>query len=244
MYGEAYNKLKTAFEKLIHSKSTHEVFDEFLDFGLLLFKAERTEEQNKLLMGLKDTYLPMFEQFGESCELAASGDEPLGDLFMEYLSYGKNGQFFTPMDLCLMMNEMTLGEDQEEKSVCDPACGSGRTLIAAGLKNRNLWLYGSDIDHRCVKMTALNMLIHTMRGEVAHMDALSMKHWHSYHIHRVNIGGIFLSTWTESGPGETRFIERYKNTIEKQETVPHEKKNPDNPTPEPIQTKQGQLLMF
>jgi type I restriction-modification system DNA methylase subunit len=240
---QAYNEFKSAFEKMIHSKSTHQVFDEFLDFGMMLFKANRTEEQNIKLKEQLPEFLPLFEKYGEACEMASSEEEPLGEVFMEYLSYGKNGQFFTPMSICVMMQQLTMDQDdQEEKRLCDPACGSGRTLIAAGLQNRNLWLYGSDIDHRCVKMTALNMLIHTMRGEVAHMDTLSMKHWHSYHIHRVNMGGTFISTWTESGPGETAFIERLQKAKEKEQI--NEPVLVANQEPAPIQHKQGQLILF
>lgn len=236
-------KLTKMFEQLIRHKSPAEIFNEFLDFGMLLFKMERTAEQNEWIQKNIKTYLPLFEQLGIACEHL--DEEPLGDIFMEYLSYGKNGQFFTPMHICMMMQQMTMGEDKEERRVCDPACGSGRTLLAAGVQNRNLWIYGSDLDLTCVKMTALNMLLHTMRGEVAHMNALSMDHYHSYHIHRVNIGGVYLSTWTESGPGETNFIEQLEKAMEKQEQQPaqFDDKNIHEASVDQV-GKNGQLIMF
>lgn len=230
------------YERLIRHKSAHEVFDEFLDYGMLLFKMERTADQNEWIQKNTSTYLPLFEQLGVAAEHV--DEEPLGDIFMEYLSYGKNGQFFTPMPICVMMQKMTLGEDTEEKHLCDPACGSGRTLISAGIQNRNLWVYGSDLDSRCVKMTVLNMLLHTLRGEVAHMNTISMQHWRSYHIHRLNIGGVYLSTWTETGPGDTRFIERFKKSMEKQEAEAVTEPTIFDSAPPPMQNKQGQLILF
>ncbi len=226
-----YNKFKSAYESLIRSESAHNIFDGFLEFALLCFKAERNDEENKKMNTLSDTYLKIFIAWGDASE---DNEDPLGDLFMEFLSYGKNGQFFTPMSICIMMQEMTMGNDQSEISMCDPACGSGRTLISAGMRNRNMWVYGSDIDHRCVKMTALNMLIHSCRGEVAWMNTLSMDHWGSYHISRHNIGGMFLSAWHQTGPGQTNFIERLKSAQEKQkQEVPAKELD-----------EKGQLILF
>ncbi len=230
---EAYKELCKEFEFRSRTISRHNVFDEFLDFSLLCFKSERDEKENERMHSLKH-YVKMFELWGTACD--NDGDaydykEPLGDLFMEFLSNAKNGQFFTPMHLCVLIQQLVVDEMQEEKTLSDPACGSGRTLIAANYVNRNLWLFGADIDERCVKMCALNMLINTCRGEVAHMNTLSLEHWKSYHINRYNIGGMFLSSWHQTGPGISNLLPRLQESRGMEQ-------------PAHIISKQGQVTMF
>ena len=69
--------------------------------------------------------------------------DALGDLFMEYLSFGKNGQFFTPQPICDAMCLMTLETPEDGKTVCDPTCGSGRMLLGAAKINRKMIFFGA-----------------------------------------------------------------------------------------------------
>lgn len=46
---------------------------------------------------------------------------------------------------------------------------------------------GSDIDLNCVKMAAVNLLMNTIPGEVAWMDALTLEYWRSYKIELVSV---------------------------------------------------------
>lgn len=80
----------------------------------------------------------------------------LGDLLAEN-AYGKKQGFYpTPMHLCQLMTEMTMntGEDMRLKTVCDPAVGTGRFLLAAS--NYTLRLYGQDIDPLMYMATLVN----------------------------------------------------------------------------------------
>ena len=60
----------------------------------------------------------------------------------------------------------------------DCACGSARLLLAGGATYRNIthrndvYLVASDIDDRCCKQSAINILVHGFYGEVACMDTL------------------------------------------------------------------------
>ncbi len=107
-----------------------------------------------------------------------SGNDVLGECYELNFCRKGSGQFFTPWHVCLMMAQM-LGEkptEQEEPlRILDPSCGSGRTLLA-GTKvfgNRQNY-YGIDIDHVCVKMTAINLFLNgVFHGEVLCADALS-----------------------------------------------------------------------
>ena len=59
-------------------------------------------------------------------------NELLGESYMQLSSRSKAsalGQFFTPMPICVLMAQIV--EVEPGKTICDPACGSGRTLLAA-----------------------------------------------------------------------------------------------------------------
>ena len=96
----------------------------------------------------------------------------LGEYFMEYLSFGKNGQFFTPMQICDMMARIN-NPVQETPRIFDPACGSGRMLMAMAKLNRFATFYAADLDANCAKMTVVNMCLNGMFGEVAHMNSIT-----------------------------------------------------------------------
>lgn len=112
----------------------------------------------------------------------------LGRYFTENVTSGHNGQFFTPEPVCDLMTRLASGaQTVEHKSVLDPAVGSGRLLMSfAKLHPRNLF-YAADSSSTCAQMTVLNMFLNGMRGEVAHMNSLSMS-WHTGW--EVNMEGI------------------------------------------------------
>lgn len=55
----------------------------------------------------------------------------LGDMFMECVSHGNNGQFFTPIHVADLMACMGENRLKPKQSVCDSCCGSGRMLLSA-----------------------------------------------------------------------------------------------------------------
>lgn len=88
------------------------------------------------------------------------------------------GQFFTPKGLSDML--ATLCEMREKKSdkdelkVNDSACGSGRLLVSHFVVSdrKDGYYVGEDIDPLSVKMCALNLMIHGMRGRAVCHDTL------------------------------------------------------------------------
>ena len=100
-----------------------------------------------------------------------------GDLYQTVSSRFKSskmGQFFTPTSLSNVMAHL-LGEPEKVNAyVSDPTSGSGRTLLAYhNLYSKFDPIYiAEDLDPICAKMTALNMCLHGMRGEVVCHDAL------------------------------------------------------------------------
>ena len=97
-----------------------------------------------------------------------------GEIYEEmYQSKGKSsmlGQFFTPKGLCDLMANMNGPIDGK---IGDPACGSGRTLLAAYVNNKKAYYIGEDIDGISCKMCALNLMIHGAKGRVICHDTLN-----------------------------------------------------------------------
>lgn len=120
----------------------------------------------------------------------------LGDLFEGGISYGEAGQYLTPMPICRLNAQVLVGgeaesaddtpvgelnppteatlpaPDREPKSVYDPACGSGRMLLAVAELHRDWTLVGRDVDLRCVQMTCLNLALRNLYGYVLHGNSL------------------------------------------------------------------------
>ena len=124
-----------------------------------------------------------------------------GDLFMSLHRAGNSkGQFFTPPSVCNMLAQANIAGLQEDKvqhntrfgkrlTVSDPAAGSSRILLAAGVgisrMMQNEWGYdevtafarrpylcAEDIDFNCVKMSAINIALHGYFGEAVCHDTL------------------------------------------------------------------------
>ena len=95
----------------------------------------------------------------------------LGDIFQGAISYGCNGQFFTPDSVCDAMARLSMR--QGAGRVIDACCGSGRLLLAAADVNPHAEFYGQDIDLRCVRMTAINLALRNLYGQVVLGDSLS-----------------------------------------------------------------------
>lgn len=127
----------------------------------------------------------------------------LGDFYMDYITKGENGQYFTPDPVCKMLAKMTLDNSESEgKRILDPACGSGRMLLnAAKLHYRN-YFFGADNNNTCAKMATLNFFLNGLNGEVAWMNSLSMEWYGGWQINRNGLGIVPIEKeqseiWTE-----------------------------------------------
>lgn len=101
----------------------------------------------------------------------------LGDYFIEIQGSDWHGQFFTPEPLCDMIANITKMKFEDNESINDPCCGSGRMLLSAARQNRNCIFYGADIDYQCCQMTLINLCLNGLTGYVSHMDTLKMEEW-------------------------------------------------------------------
>jgi len=177
------------------------VFTDFLDFSLLLLKwydckQEYFEELEKRYPD-KEQHELFVTAYAALPKMAEGFRDPFGNYFMEHFSSDHAGQFFTPEHVCDMMTIVTLEGLEDGKSVLDPCCGSGRFMLSAGKVNRNLRFYNADIDLTCVKMTLINMMLQSLRGQVAHMDSLSKEMWRAYQVDLIPHDGHLLPMYME-----------------------------------------------
>lgn len=196
-----FKQLLTAFERFSYGQSLHTAFTEILDWTLLPFKQYSTIEDQSAALEAYRTHpkvtqlVPLITLIGGLSEGFA---DPLGELFMLAISSGHNGQFFTPTPICEMLSAMSIGETLEDnKTVCDPACGSGRMLLAAAKLNRHALLYGADLDITCCKMALLNMLLNSLQGEIAHMNTLSNEFYTGYKVSTALVDGFHMPYYVE-----------------------------------------------
>ena len=61
-------------------------------------------------------------------------------------------------------------------------------------------------------MATVNLLMNSIPGEVAWMDALTLKHWRSYKVELVSVCGVWLPLLAVCGAGDTSLITRIQNT--------------------------------
>lgn len=118
--------------------------------------------------------------------------DALGTIY-EYIviTKGKSsalGQFFTPQFVAMLMASLLqVGpEEGRKQNISDPCCGSGRTLLAAGMMyGGDRWkqmFWGGDIDIVSVKMTTLNLWLNTMPAIITHGDSLALTTWSGYEV--------------------------------------------------------------
>lgn len=93
------------------------------------------------------------------------------------------GQFFTPEALCTMSAQM-VGNSRPFALAMEPACGSGRMVLAHHVINPSNRVYYScaDIDPMCCHMAALNLMMHGVEGEVICANTLAMEFRWGYRV--------------------------------------------------------------
>ena len=165
----------------------HSVFDDFLEMVVCALSLGAKEDRyHEIVRNYEkpDAYL-MAEAFGSLViEMDNNGEglkDGFGDFYMEYLSYGRNGQFFTPEPICDMMARILNPAGFGER-VADCCCGSGRMLLAAARVSRNSLFFGADIDHTCVMMCLINLCLNGLLGEVCWMDTLMNRFYAGWRI--------------------------------------------------------------
>lgn len=174
-------------QQIARRNSISNVFSDFLEMTVCALSLGAME--NRYLEIVRryekpEAYL-MAEAFGALViEMDNHGEglkDVFGDFFMEHISHGHNGQFFTPEHICELLARMNEPIGFGER-VLDCACGSGRILMAAAKMNRNALFYGADVDRNCAMMCLINMCLNGMFGEVAWMNSLTNQFYGAWQV--------------------------------------------------------------
>lgn len=166
---ERQREFAKEYERLCYRFRRHEVWQDFVTMAACAISnavdkrhAEKREEW--YLQTIKKYSPEEREIFPHLFALVVCGMEEhpdqdfLGELYMQLeLGNAKNGQFFTPYDLCKCMAEITIDVQlvrdtirrQGYVSINDPACGAGATLVAAAIMLREAReLKGMEINYQ------------------------------------------------------------------------------------------------
>jgi hypothetical protein len=212
-------QLLKEFERFAYGQNLHSAFTELLDWTLLPFKRRDSAEQQSQALEIYKSH-PKVDQLVKLIaligDLSEGFSDPLGELYMQAISNGFNGQYFTPEPICLMMATMSVGDNSEPgQTVSDCACGSGRMLLAASKLNRHLKLYGADLDNTCCKMALVNMLLNSLTGEIAHMNSLSNEFYTGYAVCTTIVDGYHMPYYIEFTESELSYIWLKPNQVAK-----------------------------
>lgn len=112
----------------------------------------------------------------------------IGQIYQDRITYGEGGQFFTPEHIIEAMVAMV--NPKKKEKVNDPCCGSGRMLISSFKKNKDVELFGTDLDKRCAKMAAINMWMFNCNALIKWGNSLSNE---TYQIWKILKGGFILT---------------------------------------------------
>ncbi|MEQ8548746.1 MAG: N-6 DNA methylase [Cyclobacteriaceae bacterium] len=200
----------SVFDKICGRWDQQQVFDDFLTMALCAFALQTEEDlyfQTIKKYDLKELNLfpHLLAEWVKAHDEFMKGGTPAHNQWFDSLGTfyemlrsnykaSKLGQFFTPESLCSVMAQITMIDakardanlEKENFKILDPCCGSGRLPLAMNaIEPGKHFFVCQDIDFMCVKMTALNMLIHGMEGQVLHMDTLRMDYFTGFSINHM-----------------------------------------------------------
>lgn len=177
------------FRKLEHRHNYAHIYDDFLTAILNFFTPpiykphdidcfkRYTEAERQIFSHLIAETIKIF-----SAQVLTDTDwfDPFGDFYQLLSSRSKAsalGQFFTPSTIIDLMTQIQ-GTPEELTGkglmVNDPACGSGRCLIAFHAAFPGNYMYGEDLDLMCCKMACVNLMIHGCEGQIVCRDSLAI----------------------------------------------------------------------
>lgn len=173
------------FEALAYGQDDSRVFDDMLAYIIDLFSFDNPWEPHGRYKDpeIRKRFFELFQEIVLLMNKKVRDDgewyDPFGNLYeTQIASHGRRanaGQFFTPEESCDIMGRI-IGADQDligkRMNVSDPACGSGRNLIAFHARYPGNYCCGEDIDRTCALMTVCNFILHGVNGEVIWHDSL------------------------------------------------------------------------
>jgi type I restriction enzyme M protein len=198
------NEFESVINKIANRYDVNTVFDDFLTMSICALSFGKMEERyNKISIKYREEEIKLFSHalvalINEAEKNSNDGGkwcDVLGSFFENNLSSSQAshlGQFFTSPEICDLMAKIAQNPELKEGKILDPACGSGRGLLAHSRLNPqnrfNFYYYACDISETCVKMTVLNYVMFGLKGYIIHMDSLRGKIWGGYRVYLPETG--------------------------------------------------------
>lgn len=202
-----YNDFSNTLSNFKYKHDLSRVFNDLLTISICSFHQVNLESQlQKQDEENEDLYLNTIKPYPKE-DLHAFGQalgilqlnvlkdpysDILGEYFMQHITRGQNGQYFTPDPICEMMAKMSTDQNKG-KRILDPACGSGRMLLNTAKCNHRNYFFGADNTDTCAKMSVLNFFLNGMTGEVAWMNSLTMEWYGGWKINEGHLGILPIS---------------------------------------------------
>jgi type I restriction-modification system DNA methylase subunit len=182
-------------------------FDVFRDWTRLMTHALARDD---------DAYLDVLDRYADANAEADRGDRPadhfaaafgelraattavggdvLGDAYEAYgMASDAFGQHFSPpavVRLLAALQDVGTTDGEGVTQVSDPACGSGRLLLAGiDAADGPVVCLGVDKDEVCARMAALNCCLANVDAVVVHGDALTFEGYGAWRTSRTASGG-------------------------------------------------------
>lgn len=181
-------KFETIMDGLARRHGVHQVFTDFLTMCICAFSMGKMEDRYfETIRRYEKPYAYSFSEALAALVIEMTGTDGnglvdvLGKYFEENISRGYNGQFFTPQPVCDML--ANINKPRTGDRILDPACGSGRMLMAAAKLNRFSLFFGADVDATCAKMATVNLCLNGMFGEIANMNSLTNHYFNGWKIY-------------------------------------------------------------
>lgn len=130
------------------------------------------------------------EALGELVVATSEAQRPVvGDIYEEIGNQADDfGQYFTPWNISVFKAQMTIASEDaadatadDPLTVADPACGSGRLLVAAARTLHDhdpsapIVVSGTDKDRTCARMAVVNLVIAGVPGRIRYGDSLTQE---------------------------------------------------------------------
>jgi type I restriction-modification system DNA methylase subunit len=165
-------------DKIKPSKHRYEIFNDWLVLASATLYSTWKKDKNveeEYLETAKQYTVDELQQLSELLAITVNALEEkehdfLGEVFtLGELTNSRTGQFFTPFYISHFMAKAAIGEKDCQTNrvirMIDPCCGAGGMLIAGALalKERGInyqqdaFFMGTDIDHRCARMTFIQL---------------------------------------------------------------------------------------
>ena len=224
------------FSELIKQHDHTVVFNDFLAYCVDQFRVDNNpphfnhDKYNKEEYSL---FYDLFQQLIQKTNQVLNGHDTVGWFDMLGVFYedtvqskwkaGDKAQFFTPVNVCEILAELSLPKNSdvdEVLTVYDSACGSSRTLLAYHVRRPFDICVGGDLDHISCLMSVINFILHGVKGVVLNMDSLSGEFYGAWKVNEfVDLGLPFTVEYMIDTNNLYRFIGEDYNPNQKESVV-------------------------